>query len=237
MEQNITNKKTVPVTFKNRTIQLEIYKPATPIQAPGILYLHELFGLLDVYRKDAEELARRGYLVYLPDMYSGKKINYCVRSMVHEAGRNNRSDNPLLEEVNHLLDQLKREPNCNGKLGMIGMCLTGGFVIHCAMREDMEAPVIYHHSFGLEGAGLPTAEEPRLVNVKRMQGHFSKGDIFCPAKRRNRLKVLLEDRLESHLYPAPHGFRSVSRGSKSGAKVWERTLRFFEDHLLTEPER
>ena len=232
MEQDNTYKKIVPVTLKNRTIQLEVYQPATPNKAPGILYLHELFGLLDFYRKDALELARRGYLVYLPDMYSGKKINYCVSSMVHEAGRQNRSDNPLLQEVNDLLDRLKQEPACNGKLGMIGMCLTGGFVIQCAMREDVKAPVVYHHSLGMEGAGLPTEEEPQLINVKRMQGHFSKGDVFCPAKRRNRLKDLLGERLESHVYPAPHGFRSVSRGTQSGKQAWKRTLRFFEEHLL-----
>lgn len=214
-----------------REITVERYLPPGGGPAPGVLYLHEIFGLLDCYREDARELASRGYVVWLPDLFSGRAIDYCVRAAVRSVGRINSASSPLYREIDALLDQLKQDDACNGRLGIIGMCLTGGFVIQAAMRDDMEAPVVYHHSFGQQGAGLPLKEEDGLATVKRMQGHWSRVDPFCPKKRRERLKDLLGDRLDAHVYNIPHGFRSAGRGTRDGKTAWERTLAFFDRHL------
>lgn len=55
------------ITLPTRKIEVEVYAPAqTSEKVPAILLLHELFGILDVYREDAQDLANRGYLVYVP---------------------------------------------------------------------------------------------------------------------------------------------------------------------------
>ncbi|MGJ8670862.1 MAG: dienelactone hydrolase family protein [Oceanococcus sp.] len=215
-----------------RDIRLEIYRPESQEPGPGILYLHELYGPLDVYKRDAQELAKQGYLVFLPDLYSGDAAAYCVRALVPKVARNNAADNPLLKEVHELLDALKADSMCNEKLGVVGMCLTGGYVIQAAMRDDVEAPVVFHHSLGLQGAGIPIVEEENLKSIKRMQGHWSRLDPFCPAKRRNRLQQKLGERLDAHIYNIPHGFRSVARNTAGAQQAWTRTLAFFEEHLL-----
>ncbi len=215
-----------------RKIRLEVHMPDTDAAVPGILYLHEIFGLLDVYRKDAQELAARGYVVYLPDMFSGNAAGYCVRAMVKSAGRRNTADSGPNREVGQLLDALKADPRCNGRMGMIGMCLTGGFVIQAAMRPDMLAPVVYHHSLGMEGGGVPLDEEPGLARIQRLQGHWSRVDPFCPAARRERLINKLGERVDAHLYNIPHGFRSGSRLTAGSRLAWKRTLGFFDQHLV-----
>lgn len=219
------------ILLGQRPIQVEIYYPSTAKAAPGILYLHEIYGINDAYRADAKELAARGYLVYLPDLYSGDARGYCVRAMVNSVARNNSANNPQFAEINELLDVLKNDPACNGQLGMLGMCLTGGFVIQAAMRSDMKAPVVYHHSFGLQGAGIPLDEEAKLQEIQRMQGHWSRIDPFCPAKRRQRLINKLGDRLDAYIYNIPHGFRSVARKTQAAALAWQRTLEFYDEHL------
>ena len=221
----------IQVSAQGREIDVEVYAPAGGEPAPGILLLHELFGLLDCYREDAQDLADRGYLVYLPDLFTGGASKYCIRAMVSEAARKNRSTNGPNLEVHDLLDALKADERCNDRLGMIGMCLTGGFVLHMAKRDDMQAPVIYHHSLGLQGSGVP--KEESLAEIKVLQGHWAKRDPFCPAKRRNRLINELGDRVEAHVYNMPHGFRSVSRSMKDSALVWDRTLDFFERQLMS----
>ncbi len=216
------------VEVATRHIDLEIYAPdETP--APGILLLHELFGLRDYIREDARDLASRGYLVHVPDLFTGGSVRYCVRSLVMSSGRKNREDSGPNQEVHQLLDGLKDDPRCNGRLGMLGMCLSGGFVIQMAKRPDMVAPVLFHHSLGQGDAGLPASES--LDTVTRLQGHWARRDVFCPAARRERLAERLGDRLEAHVYDMPHGFRSVSRDLPEAPLVWERTLRFFEEHL------
>jgi len=213
-----------------RKIDVEIYAPSNQQPVAGILLLHELFGLLDCYREDAADLAERGYLVYLPDLFSGNPIRYCIRAMVTAAGMQNKSSNPLNQEIHDLVDHLKADPRCNGRLGILGACLTGGFVLQMAKRDDMLAPVVYHHSLGLQGSGVPNNES--LDNVKVLQGHWAKVDPLCPTSRRNKLQAQLGDRLERYEYNMPHGFRSVSRHLSDSKLVWERTLEFFDKHLV-----
>ena len=115
------------ITLPTRKIEVEVYAPAqTSEKVPAILLLHELFGILDVYREDAQDLANRGYLVYVPNLFSGGAVKYCIRAMVSKAGRINAADSEVNQEIHVLLDALKADPRSNGRLGMLGQCLTGG---------------------------------------------------------------------------------------------------------------
>ena len=218
------------ITLPTRQIEVEVYAPAqTSEKLPAILLLHELFGILDVYREDAQDLADRGYLVYVPNLFSGGAVKYCIRAMVSKAGRINAADSEVNQEIHVLLDSLKADPLSNGRLGMLGQCLTGGYVIQMAKRDDMLAPVVYHHSLGIQGAGVPNNES--LDEVRILQGHWATVDPFCPATKRNKLIQQLGDRVEAYTYNMPHGFRSVSRGLPEAKVVWQRTIDFFEREL------
>lgn len=225
---------TLNLKVGEREIEVEVYPPqgvAAHEEAPAILLLHELFGVLDFYREDAMDLAAQGYLVYLPNLFTGGALRYCIRAMVNEAGRTNRSDSPLNQEIHALLDALKADPRCNGKLGMLGQCLTGGFVLHMAKRDDMLAPVVYHHSLGTTGVGVPDDEKDSLKRINVLQGHWSNIDPICPASKRKALLNALGDGVESYTYTMPHGFRSLSRALPDSKLVWQRTLDFFAQHL------
>ena len=161
------------ITLPTRQIEVEVYAPAQSSEkTPAILLLHELFGMLDVYREDAQDLADRGYLVYVPNLFSGGAVKYCIRAMVSKAGRINAADSEVNQEIHVLLDALKADPRSNGRLGMLGQCLTGGYVIQMAKREDMLAPVVYHHSLGIQGAGVPKKEP--LDNIRIFAGTLVK---------------------------------------------------------------
>ena len=218
------------ITLPTRQIEVEVYAPAQSSEkTPAILLLHELFGILDVYREDAQDLADRGYLVYVPNLFSGGAVKYCIRAMVSKAGRINAADSEVNQEIHVLLDALKADPRSNGRLGMLGQCLTGGYVIQMAKREDMLAPVVYHHSLGIQGVGVPSKES--LDEVRILQGHWATVDPFCPATKRNKLIQKLGDRVEAYTYNMPHGFRSVSRGLPEAKVVWQRTVEFFDREL------
>ncbi|WP_410209927.1 dienelactone hydrolase family protein [Aquirhabdus sp.] len=217
------------ITLGTRTIDVEVYVPNTPTSAPGILMLHELFGVLDFYREDAADLAARGYLVYVPNLFTDGALRYCIRAMVTEAGRMNRANSELNQEMHALLDALKADPRCNGRLGMLGQCLTGGFVLQMAKRDDLLAPVLYHHSLGLQGAGIP--DEESLDGIRLLQGHWSTIDPICPASKREKVIKGLGQRVEAYTYAMPHGFRSLSRALPGAKVVWQRTVDFFDREL------
>jgi len=220
------------IAVGHRESDLEIYAPEGTERVPGLLVLHEMYGLRDWYREDARDLASRGYLVYLPDLYSGAPTEYCVRALLTRAGRENHGDSELNAEIHRLLDTLVRDPRCNGRLGMLGMCLTGGFVLQMAKREDMAAPVLYHHGLGVTGGGLPESES--TDGIRLLQAHFARVDPFCPKARRRRLAERLGERLEAYEYDMPHGFRSLYRERPEAPLAWERTVRFFDEQLKTD---
>ncbi len=217
------------VDVGQRELHLEVYYPREISRAPGILLLHEVYGLKNWYRKDAADLAERGFLVYLPDLYSGEAIKYCIRAIILTAGRKNRSSSSTNQEVHKLLDILGNDLRCSGQLGMLGACLSGGFVLQMAKRKDMLAPVVYHHSLGTEGVGIPNKEN--LDDIRCLQGHWASKDIFCPPRRRDELIEALGDRVEAYTYDMPHGFRSRSRKHPLSNVVWQRTVDFFEREL------
>ncbi len=230
------------LTAGSRRLRCELWRPDPTRHGagphPGVLLLHELFGLTDNVRDDARRLADAGYLALAPDLFSdGGQVRYCLKQFFSMEGLLNKATSEGNREVGDLLDQLAANPACNGRIGMIGQCLTGGFVLQMARRPDMAAPVVFHHSLGVQGGGLPDAD---ARNVKGpVLGHFAAFDpVACPRQRRERLKEILGERLEAHVYEGVgHGIRSLYRNRPPSDRAWDRTMAFLDRHLRVEVDR
>jgi len=226
------NPQRMTVAVGRRTVDVEVYRPEGEGPWPGVLLLHELFGLNDQVRADARDLAAHGYLTMAPDLFSADgAARFCMRMFFKPEGLLNQGAAEPVAEVNRLLDVLKALPDCNGRLGMIGMCLTGGFALHMARRDDLAAPVVFHHSFGVMGAGIDAAEADQIRGP--VLGHFGRDDkVICPKSRADALAGLLGDRLQQNWYDgAGHGLRSRFRHTPAGRAAWQNTLRFFAEQL------
>ncbi len=223
------------IAVYGRTIEASLYRPATAGRTspvPGILFLHEIFGVTRQVTADVLELAGLGYAVLAPDLYSDMgATRFCIREFFNEAGVKNRSDNPALQEVFTVLDYLKTLDGVDaGRIGAVGMCLTGGFIIHLAKRPELKAPVIFHHSLGLFGAGAPRRDVAGVQNT--IQAHFVPNDLFCPKLKQENLKNALGEKLEVHFHPdGHHGLRSRDRNRPAGREAWTLTKEFFRQHL------
>lgn len=219
------------IELHNRTIDGYFY-PAPTEKAPGIIFLHDLTGLQTVNHKAAEIIAEGGFHVLVPDLYSEMGIQkYCVRVFFNEMVRNNHpTDNEPLNEIFEIIDHFKAFPEVDEtQLGIVGQCLTGGFVLHAAMRPEMKAPVVFHHSLGREGSGMPKGCAALVEN--KIQGHFVHLDPFCPAKRIKQLEEELEDKLESHKYWLPHGIPHLFFMNKQAKQAFNRMMDFFHQQL------
>ncbi len=219
------------VRANGRDIDVEIFTPSIGVGPwSGVLLLHELFGLTANVRSDARHLAQSGYLVLAPNLYTDSMSRYCMKMFFTKDALANRDGSGPTQEIHHCLDMLKKHPSCNGKLGMVGMWLTGGFVLQMACRDDMLAPVVYHHSNGLIDGGLPKSQHAHVKHT--IQGHFAEGDRICPKSRVNTLKKALGDKLEVNYYDnIGHGIRSAFRYTPQSDEAWNRTLEFFSQHL------
>lgn len=219
--------------LQHRTLDA-FYYPAkgTTLPAPGIVFMHDLTGIQKANHKAAGILSEEGFNILLPDLYSviGQR-KYCVQFFFNELVRNNHAEgNEPLHELFEIIDHFKAFDDVDeDQMGIIGQCLTGGFVLHAAIRPEMKAPVVFHHSFGRSGSGMPASCAALVRN--KIQGHYVHMDPFCPPGRIRQLEEQLGDKLEKHMYWLPHGIPHVFFRTGQGRKAFNRMMHYFKTQL------
>jgi carboxymethylenebutenolidase len=58
--------------------------PTSPDPWPGVIVIHEAFGLNGDIRGHADRLAALGYLALAPDLYDGRSWVRCIRSAIRQ---------------------------------------------------------------------------------------------------------------------------------------------------------
>jgi len=211
---------------------------ATPGPWPGVVVLHEAFGLNDDIRAKADEFAAHGYLALAPDLFDGKSWIRCIRSAIQQlrAGRG-----PAFAVLDAGREFLAARTDCTGKTGVIGFCLGGGFALLCAPRQGFGAAAV---NYGL----VPKDAERVLAGACPIVGSFGGRDQMGtePPERLQRALVVLEIPHDVKVYPGS-GHRFMSEASGAGAVLaklgrmsfqpedaedaWQRIFGFFATYL------
>jgi carboxymethylenebutenolidase len=109
--------------------------PPGPGPFPGVVMIHEAFGLNDMTRRHADRLASAGYLTLALDLFSEGGARRCLvstmRSMLKGSGR-------PFTDLATARTWLAKAPQSNGKTGVIGFCMGGGFALLVA-RDGLDA--------------------------------------------------------------------------------------------------
>ena len=99
--------------------------PATGGPWPGLVVLHEAFGLTEDIRSIADRFAARGYLALAPDLFSWGMSARCLvasfRSICRARAGRSTTSRPR--------DDVAALDGCNGQVGVIGFCMGGGFAL------------------------------------------------------------------------------------------------------------
>ncbi|WP_261574893.1 dienelactone hydrolase family protein [Frankia gtarii] len=114
--------------------------PVKELPRPGVIVLHEAWGLDETVRAIADHLADLGYLALAPDLFSAGGAHRCLVATVRAvtSGRGRAFDD--IEAARRWLTAL---PACNGKVGVVGFCLGGGLALLSAGRGFEVAAVNY----------------------------------------------------------------------------------------------
>jgi len=105
---------------------------------PGVVVVHEVFGVDPMTRGHADRLARAGFLTLAVDLFSAGGARRCLvstmRAMTAGEGR-------AFTDIETARSWLETAPGCTGKVGVIGFCMGGGFALLTANRGfDAAAP-------------------------------------------------------------------------------------------------
>lgn len=228
------------LTYPASTGQLRGYL-ATPTTAgpwPGVVVLHEAFGLTDDIRAQADKLAAAGYLAFAPDLLSYGFAPRCLvttlRTMVRGSGGR------ALEDIDAARDYVLSLDECTGKVGVIGFCMGGAFAILAATRGfDVSAP-----NYGM----VPRNPEAALQGACAMVGSYGARDIAMKGAAAKLTRGLEANGVEHDVteYPdAGHAFMTPHTGHWAFVErvpglgyvedphddAWQRVLAFFARHL------
>jgi carboxymethylenebutenolidase len=214
---------------------------ATPAAAgpwPGVVVIHEAFGLTDDIRRQADRFAAAGYLAFAPDLYSYGFAPRCLittfRTLV--TGRGGRA----LEDIDAAREFVLAQDGCSGKAGIIGFCMGGGFAILAATRGfDVSAP-----NYGV----VPRRTEEALRNSCAMVASYGAKDVGFKGAAAKLERGLVANGVEHDVkeYPnAGHAFMTEHTGKWAFVErvpwigyvadahddAWQRVFAFFATHL------
>ena len=171
---------TKTISYQHDGVNLEgflAYDDSLKGKRPGVLVVHEWWGLNDYVRSRAEQLAKMGYVAFALDMYGKGKVT----KHPSQAGEWMRqiSSNVYQWQRRALagLEVLKNHPNTDvERIAAIGYCFGGSTVQQLAYSgADIRGVVSFHGSLL-----LPMSEQIQKVKAKILICHgaadpFTKG--------------------------------------------------------------
>ncbi len=205
---------------------------------PGVLVVHEYWGLNDFARQKAEKLAGLGYVALAADIY-GQGL---VTTDPKEAGRlagEFRGNKPLLRaRAQAALKVLADNPMTDAKrLGAIGFCFGGTTVLELAFSgADLKGVVSFH-------GGLTSPKPEELKGIKAailvLHGaddpHVKPEDItaFQEAMRQGNIDwqmVYFGGAVHAYMNPAANNKAAgVAYDAKAARRSWQYMQDFFKE--------
>ena len=226
--------------------QMELYEatPGGPAKA-GVVVVQEAFGVNDHIQDVCRRLSDAGYHAVAPGLFhraGGGSVPYDDFSKVLPKFEG-LSDEAILADVDVALDHLRAAGFADDSIGAVGFCMGGRVSFLVAARRSLGAAV------GFYGGGIVTARFPQFPPLVGEAGGlrtpwlglFGDDDTSIPDDDVEALRTALESApVDTHIVRyegAGHGFHCDARpdhyDADAALDAWQRTLAWFEEHLVS----
>jgi len=223
-------------SFQSGTRQLEAYmaRPEGDGPFPGIVVIHEIFGLNENMKDITRRFADQGYAALAVDLLVGRNRTICMFRLM--GGLLLKSlNNTGIHDLKAALTFLSEQPGVdNSRLGAVGYCMGGSYAIAWACTDDRLKAIAPYYAANPR----PLEAVARLCPVV---GSYPDNDFTTSAAQK--LDVELDRYNVPHdikIYPgAKHSFfndTGRSYNEPAAQDSWARVLAFFGEHLEAKAE-
>jgi len=105
---------------------------------PGVVVIHDAFGLREPHRAIARQIADNGYLAIAPNLFARGGVIRCMRAVMSDLMA---FEGQAFEDVTAARQLLSKRSDCTGAIGVAGFCMGGGFALIASTKGfDASAP-------------------------------------------------------------------------------------------------
>jgi dienelactone hydrolase len=233
-----------PIAYEHEGVKLEgllAYDSATTGPRPGVLVLHEWWGLDDHARMRTRQLAEMGYVAFAADLYGGARTTHDTYQAVEWMSAIGDVPGLMVARSRAGLDVLRRQAQTDrARLAAVGFCLGGAAALDLACSgETLEAAVAFHSELAA----------PDDLPAKQVKGTLlvlhGAADPFVRPESVDRLRGTLEAaKVDWHMITyanAAHGFTNpdadrfqvpgVAHNPMAARHSWKEMQRLLKEKL------
>lgn len=234
--------KTKEIEYKQGETVLQGYMAwddAAKGKRPGVLVVHEWWGQNAHARKQAERLAKAGYVGFALDMYGKGKLATHPADAQAFAAEATKDPAVTKARFDAALDLLKADGHVNpDKIAAFGYCFGGAVVLGMARAgEDLKGVVTFHGALATEHPAEKGAVKARIL------ANVGDADTLVPADQvtafEAEMKAAGADCKVLHYAGAKHSFTNPDAGThgmdalaynaKADHASWDASMKFLKE--------
>jgi carboxymethylenebutenolidase len=222
---------TVQIKSGDETISGYLSEPEGAGKHPGIVVIHEWWGLNDWVKGEADKLAEQGYVALAVDLYRGKVAT--DPNTAHELMRGMPQDRAV-RDMKAAVDYLVAQKNVDAKrIGSIGWCMGGGLSLQLAIHDPrITACVVNYGSLPTDAADIQAIKAPVLGNFGAEDKGITPADVHAFEKAMKDAGKSVDLKIYDG---AGHGFQNPNNKdayrADATADAWSRITEFFKKTL------
>lgn len=233
---------TQPVTYQHDNVTLEGYlafDDSIKGKRPGVLLVHEWWGLNDYARKRAVQLAGMGYVAFALDMYGKGKVTDHPKEAEEWMKEITSNVAAWGQRAMAGLQVLEKDPRTDpNRIAAIGYCFGGTTVQQLAYSGANLKGVVSFHGSPLP----PTEDQARKVKAKILICHGAADPMTSPEAIQNYVAAMEKSGLDwqmifyggaRHSFTNPDadkvGMSGLKYNKSADKRSWEHMKVFFKE--------
>ena len=167
-----------PVTYKDGDTVMKgfvVYNDAVKAKRPGIVLVHEWWGITKHVHNEARKFAAQGYTAFIADMYGDAKTADNPKDAGALSGGVMKNPQAMQSRFNAARDTLSRHASVDAqRIGAVGYCFGGTVVLNMVRAgADLAGAAAFHAGLGTN-TPAPTSIKAKVLVMNGADDPFIK---------------------------------------------------------------